>query len=149
MDRLSIPYSSGQCFFSALNIDKNAGIDYLSIPYSSGQCFFSSRHTLFCPGGCEDFQSLIHQVSVSFQQEVKETKSTFLQLSIPYSSGQCFFFFRNVRRIDKFVSTFNPLFIRSVFLFHEIQKPSCPLGVRFQSLIHQVSVSFRERSEYQ
>ncbi len=39
----------------------------------------------------DEFQSLIHQVSVSFKEE-KMTKCTICkEVSIPYSSGQCFF----------------------------------------------------------
>ncbi len=90
-EKVSIPYSSGQCFFSREGRDKEIKMVKVSIPYSSGQCFFSS--TFFYP-------------------------STF-------SEG----------------NSFNPLFIRSVFLFHyELVGES--IWEEFQSLIHQVSVSF-------
>ncbi len=39
---------------------------------------------------------------------------------------------------------FNPLFIRSVFLFYAVYRGKELLGVMFQSLIHQVSVSFSQ-----
>ncbi len=69
------------------------------------------------PDHCE-FQSLIHQVSVSFLN--------FL-LYIPLIS----------------ILSFNPLFIRSVFLFRAEELNDLNKKILFQSLIHQVSVSFR------
>ncbi len=63
------------------------------------------------------FQSLIHQVSVSFLSSIMEEKSAG-KVSIPYSSGQCFFLYSD---------------------------NSCKIMIeRFQSLIHQVSVSFQK-----
>ena len=67
------------------------------------------------------FQSLIHQVSVSFMTAFKT-------------------------HIKNIKASFNPLFIRSVFLFQFI-KPFFRNLVVFQSLIHQVSVSFGRRSQ--
>ena len=89
----------------------------VSIPYSSGQCFFYT--ILFWERGNwhREFQSLIHQVSVSFKHGKNSCKLRSLQVSIPYSSGQCFF---SGWRSDE---------------------AAAELGL-FQSLIHQVSVSF-------
>ncbi len=168
------------------------GIFFVSIPYSSGQCFFKIRNTLPARGGNEfqslihqvsvslgqiqntsptrdlmsfnplfirsvflywktgyfsesfppslfqslihqvsvslihpclprrhhrcQFQSLIHQVSVSLQGKLEKCKSYFQNVSIPYSSGQCFFSSPPGEGITQTGQCFNPLFIRSVFL---------------------------------
>ncbi len=93
-----------------------------------------------------------------------------LKVSIPYSSGQCFFFPPQQRGGGILLLSFNPLFIRSVFLFgweevflapyqlgfnplfirsvfllKMVKKYECEQTVVFQSLIHQVSVSFRRK----
>ncbi len=115
----------------------------VSIPYSSGQCFFKT-HCSRLLSMLAKFQSLIHQVSVSFPRKYFDItfdslsfnplfiRSVFLldefplqippdggKVSIPYSSGQCFFSNGLLRQSE-----------HSMF--------------RFQSLIHQVSVSFAE-----
>ncbi len=87
--KVSIPYSSGQCFFFP-HREGHQVLPLVSIPYSSGQCFFS-RGNPYLFGFANSFQSLIHQVSVSFKRT-------------PFS-------------IPKWKKGFNPLFIRSVFLF--------------------------------
>ena len=66
----------------------------------------------------EKFQSLIHQVSVSFlpsRYPLRRPRGG--KVSIPYSSGQCFFS-GNTGFTSKDSNRFNPLFIRSVFLFN-------------------------------
>ena len=68
-----------------------------------------------------------------------------LLVSIPYSSGQCFFFTAHLPLIPEFPPCFNPLFIRSVFLFYTILFWEKGKWHKFQSLIHQVSVSFNQR----
>ena len=62
------------------------------------------------------FQFLIHQVSVSFSPRNKHFFGNFLPVSIPYSSGQCFFSFLDSLYCKSGFKSFNPLFIRSVFL---------------------------------
>ncbi len=69
-------------------------------------------------------------------------------VSIPYSSGQCFFL-KEIYIYDKNTySCFNPLFIRSVFLLDNLYEKNTYFSLLFQSLIHQVSVSFK-REEVQ
>ena len=113
---VSIPYSSGQCFFWGERWTSLRSTNFVSIPYSSGQCFFYEQGNLKCQFFQEKFQSLIHQVSVSFIWGIETQNRRRGKVSIPYSSGQCFFC------------------------------PSIPPAWdgmdRFQSLIHQVSVSF-------
>ena len=93
MGKVSIPYSSGQCFFSKKENPYGKKAGGVSIPYSSGQCFFSEDLQNFLDGklSCfnplfirsvfllwaaltaftlmKKFQSLIHQVSVSFRRD--------------------------------------------------------------------------------
>ena len=112
---------------------------YVSIPYSSGQCFFSgwgfNRAYL-----TEKFQSLIHQVSVSFTgTEYREVcdlcrfQSLIHQVSVSFMA-------KVMVHYEVCNTSFNPLFIRSVFLLQK--KGLKPARDMFQSLIHQVSVSF-------
>ena len=122
---------------------------HVSIPYSSGQCFFYDNYTDEIQGS--QFQSLIHQVSVSFGSfsislflfsesfNPLFIRSVFLlkksdkvcclrfKVSIPYSSGQCFFSPLSTPFPIQGVS-FNPLFIRSVFL---LRKPSGNRRIRW------------------
>ena len=88
----------------------------VSIPYSSGQCFFLIDSGYFSKN-LYLFQSLIHQVSVSFMKQKRMLFSSWIG--------------------------FNPLFIRSVFLFLLRKLYGYGVWIRFQSLIHQVSVSFK------
>ncbi len=113
------------------------------------------------------FQSLIHQVSVSFRLSQRFMDQRKHYVSIPYSSGQCFFFMAKCAECGEQTFGFNPLFIRSVFLFfprilqnyrfyvsipyssgqcffYELYFLDNGFIVGFQSLIHQVSVSFRK-----
>ncbi len=65
----------------------------------------------------DKFQSLIHQVSVSFSFTRESLPLPHIIVSIPYSSGQCFF-------------------LAVIKVCYEVT------STKFQSLIHQVSVSF-------
>ncbi len=104
--------------------------------------FLFQREHQYLSGREGKFQSLIHQVSVSFSHkgvDVRKSeiicfnplfiRSVFLlcgcepsrpawtsKVSIPYSSGQCFFYRNSGDRIISALDRFNPLFIRSVFL---------------------------------
>ncbi len=62
----------------------------VSIPYSSGQCFFYTNE-IEVKISLSKFQSLIHQVSVSFLFLTSPSANSIELVSIPYSSGQCFF----------------------------------------------------------
>ena len=68
-------------------------------------------------------------------------------VSIPYSSGQCFFC-NLLLSLKQQRLRFNPLFIRSVFLFLKYRVDITTRGIMFQSLIHQVSVSFQVLTNY-
>ena len=68
------------------------------------------------------------------------------QVSIPYSSGQCFFYILGIELLDHIVVCFNPLFIRSVFLLRVNTVSWRQTLEKFQSLIHQVSVSFLDKT---
>ncbi len=140
----------------------------VSIPYSSGQCFFSAGNLNKGGKTMAKFQSLIHQVSVSFSLcEYAETflsssfnplfiRSVFLFLlkvirriflvsmvSIPYSSGQCFFLFPTVLITAGFTFIVSiPYSSGQCFFYMNKEKIQDKELVKFQSLIHQVSVSF-------
>ena len=89
------------------------------------------------------FQSLIHQVSVSFEkflQVCDKCRNTFQslihQVSVSFGEGRAEVWFC--------WESFNPLFIRSVFLLkNTLCSPFPSESFMFQSLIHQVSVSFK------
>ena len=67
------------------------------------------------------------------------------KVSIPYSSGQCFFYKVMLFYFEQTPwGSFNPLFIRSVFLLERSFSKFATTAETFQSLIHQVSVSFTE-----
>ncbi len=88
---------------------------FQSLIHQVSVSFVLDSETVFTARDAE-FQSLIHQVSVSFERS-GITLGSANQVSIPYSSGQCFFcaadkLIEEVREVG-----FNPLFIRSVFLF--------------------------------
>ncbi len=90
------------------------------------------------------FQSLIHQVSVSFMLStyiilvlMSMFQSLIHQVSVSFQG-------RFLQLIKYFLIGFNPLFIRSVFLFRFAQNQMYVNTAKFQSLIHQVSVSFRQ-----
>ena len=77
--KVSIPYSSGQCFFFKSICTFLDHRYKVSIPYSSGQCFFSLTSS---QGGASregKFQSLIHQVSVSFLDTTKYLKNKYFE----------------------------------------------------------------------
>ena len=138
---VSIPYSSGQCFFWLATSRKKIICCRVSIPYSSGQCFFYNECVLYSTKKEAGFNPLFIRSVFLFKSNGK-FRNWFRQVSIPYSSGQCFFYSLLNRTSKDVKISFNPLFIRSVFLlrnFAGIPKSSC---WRFQSLIHQVSVSF-------
>ena len=93
----------------------------------------------------EMFQSLIHQVSVSFLAQPNREGDSYHLVSIPYSSGQCFFSRSKDTNNGSTRLCFNPLFIRSVFLLRNLLPSKHLARSRFQSLIHQVSVSFSKK----
>ncbi len=91
----------------------------------------------------EKFQSLIHQVSVSFFTFLnKMYMNQYPEVSIPYSSGQCFFWYHyrswQIRRGISFQSLIHQVSVS----FPESVSSRVSDPDMFQSLIHQVSVSF-------
>ncbi len=116
MNRVSIPYSSGQCFF----LEKFYTHDYdpakfQSLIHQVSVSFPERVMKVF--NTKEEFQSLIHQVSVSFRSTSGFSATRKRKVSIPYSSGQCFFLKQQKLLLMTEQQCFNPLFIRSVFLF--------------------------------
>ncbi len=121
---VSIPYSSGQCFFY-----QKLPVKFLSCRLSFNPLFIRSVFLFQSLLDRTDkevgmFQSLIHQVSVSFGEKFLEVCDNCRNVSIPYSSGQCFFYRIEDEMNQQIASSFNPLFIRSVFLFAHCQRPS-------------------------
>ncbi len=90
------------------------------------------------------FQSLIHQVSVSFRVSDPDVSLVERLVSIPYSSGQCFFYKELVKFLEEFTVKFQSLIHQVSVSFDMIFSNILSLLERFQSLIHQVSVSFQE-----
>ncbi len=84
---------------------------HVAIPSSSGQCFLRGYGATVTGG--YGSQSLLHQVSVSYQKRTAVVRGH-IWVAIPSSSGQCF-----LRTIQIFAIIFicsrNPFFIRSVF----------------------------------
>ena len=92
------------------------------------------------------FQSLIHQVSVSFVRS-PHLQHNGLSLGFnPLFIRSVFLFQQHFIPFPLGRVCFNPLFIRSVFLLQDIQKQLSSFTLKFQSLIHQVSVSFATSS---
>ncbi len=87
------------------------------------------------------FQSLIHQVSVSFSVAFRWKVFSWESFN-PLFIRSVFLFMRVACPPAIPYSGFNPLFIRSVFLLKEAVFEFVQFRDLFQSLIHQVSVSF-------
>ncbi len=144
---VSIPYSSGQCFFCGLGSLKGEKYGKVSIPYSSGQCFFligEIYEVYRCP--CE-FQSLIHQVSVSFKKEGQDEVSS-CQICFNPLFIRSVFLFNDMKEIAGVLDIlgFNPLFIRSVFLLGLIQDKELKEFLGFNPLfIRSVFLFFNVR----
>ncbi len=100
---VSIPYSSGQCFFLKVYLNNSYLIVSVSIPYSSGQCFFSG--ILFGKAN-EPFFYCFNPLFI---------RSVFLLRLLLQTEQQA-------------LLCFNPLFIRSVFLFHPPCRVPSPQG---------------------
>ncbi len=99
---------------------------FVSIPYSSGQCFFSAENFSGI-GSAYMFQSLIHQVSVSFKHAENFISTSFPTFQSLIHQVSVSFMYNLMRRIEWLCVGFNPLFIRSVFLLLFI---SCKGGMK-------------------
>ncbi len=138
---VSIPYSSGQCFFSFKKSCREKEEVHVSIPYSSGQCFFSYEQILSSVEMWVCFNPLFIRSVFLFRRSSCQAIRSWKSFN-PLFIRSVFLLEALFSRMEDGGKCFNPLFIRSVFL---LNKPKVILRLgekQFQSLIHQVSVSF-------